>query len=283
MRPANPRFATLHHARRVWAIGAVLGDPSSLSRLHGWLETRIWRGDRLVYLGNLLGHGPDVAGTIQEMLLFRRAVLSRPGFEPEDIVLLRGAQEEMFRRLLEIQWAPGPAAAAQTLTWMADQGAAATVSAYGGSIAEGIRVARQGPVQLARWTNGLREAVRARPGHDPLLAGIKRAAVTQPVDLAGPAPGVLFVSAGIDPDRPPEAQGDAFWWNPTGFDRAVRSDLAADGTVPQWGGFARIVRGWDPESRGVQSLGFGLSLDARPNLAAAALSPDGTLLDLIEV
>ena len=281
-----PRVARLIHARRVWAIAAVRGDSARLARLHAALETRVWRGDRVVYCGNLIGVGPDVTGTVREALLFRRAVIARPGFEADDVVFLRGAQEEMLHRLLRIQYAPGPAAAVEALRWMAAHGIAPTLEAYGATVAEGLRVAARGPVERAKWTGAITAAIRAAPGHDALLSSLRRAACTVPVDLAGEAPGVLFVAAGLNPDRPFETQGDAFWWDEAGFDRAASGIVSGDGAVVPWGGFARLVRGFCSRRDGPRVEGFGLTLDAGSGfggaLVAACLAPTGEVLEVLE-
>jgi serine/threonine protein phosphatase 1 len=281
-----PRVARLIHARRVWAIAAVRGDSARLARLHAALETRVWRGDRVVYCGNLIGVGPDVTGTVREALLFRRAVIARPGFEADDVVFLRGAQEEMLHRLLRIQYAPGPAAAVEALRWMAAHGIAPTLEAYGATVAEGLRVAARGPVERAKWTGAITAAIRAAPGHDALLSSLRRAACTVPVDLAGEAPGVLFVAAGLNPDRPFETQGDAFWWDEAGFDRAASGVASGDGEVAPWGGFARLVRGFCSRRDGPRAEGFGLTLDAGSGfggpLVAACLAPTGEVLEVLE-
>ncbi len=273
--PAEHRFAILRHARRIWAIGAVHGRADALARLHAVLETRVWRGDRVVYCGNLIGRGPEVAGTIREMLLFRRAVIARPGFEADDVVLLRGAQEEMLHKLLQIQFARGPAAAEQALAWMAREGVGATLTAWGQRIEDGLRRARAGPVELARWTGTIRQAIRAAPGHDPLLASLRRAAFTVPEDLAGTAPGALFVAAGIDPSRPLEGQADSFWWDQAGF-------AALAEAPPPWNGFSRIVRGHDRAGGGFAETPLAVTLgEVEDAVLAGLFAPDGTLLELI--
>lgn len=284
--PESDRFARLTGARRVWAIAAVRGDRARLAALHGALERRVWLGDRLVYLGNVLGVGPDVAGAVDELLLFRRAVLARPGFEPQDIVVLRGAQEEMLHQLLRLHFAPGPATAVEAVRWMADHGIAPTLAAYGTTVAEALRVAAQGPVERARWTTTLMASIRARPGHEPLLTSLKRAAYTVPRDLAGEAPGTLFVAAGLDPARPFEAQGDAFWWNDSGFERAAEGVAGDDGSRRPWGGFARLVRGFSRRADGPIEHGFGVTLDAGSGLGgrlvAACFAPGGEVLEVVE-
>jgi serine/threonine protein phosphatase 1 len=278
--------AALRGARRVWAVGAVHADAARLSRLHARLEARVWRGDRLVYLGNVIGLGQATAATLRELLLFRRAILARPGFEPEDIVVLRGSQEQMLTRTLDLQFAEGPAAAEQALAWMGAHGLAPVLAAYGSSIEEGLRIARQGPMAIGRWTAALRARIRETPGHDPLLAGLARAAVTVPLDLAGEAPGMLMVASGLDPARPFAEQGDAFWWRADGF-LAVAEGVPAGEARAGWAGFARIVRGLDPAGGGLAETPFAVTLDAGCGrggmLACGLFAPDGALLELIEV
>lgn len=287
--PAAPprRVAALRGARRIWAIGAVHAEAPALARLHARLETRVWQGDRVVYLGNVIGLGADVAGTMRELLLFRRAVLARPGFEPEDVVVLRGAQEQMLTRALELQFAEGPAAAEQALSWMGAHGLAPTLSAYGTTLSEGLRIARQGPMAIGRWTAAIRTRIREMPGHDPLLAGLSRAAITVPRDLAGEAPGMLMVASGLDPARPFAEQGDAFWWRPDGFAAVANGVPGPDGALVGWAGFSRIVRGLDPAGEGLAQTDFAITLDAGcgrgGRLAAGLFAPDGALLELIEV
>ena len=287
--PATPprRVAALRGARRIWAIGAVHAEAVHLARLHARLETRVWQGDRVVYLGNVIGLGPDVAATVRELLLFRRAVLARPGFEPEDVVVLRGAQEQMLTRTLELQFAEGPAAAEQALAWMGQHGLAPTLAAYGTSVAEGLRIARQGPMAIGRWTASIRARIRDLPGHDPLLAGLSRAAITVPLDLAGEAPGMLMVASGLDPLRPFAEQGDAFWWRPDGFASVANGMPGPTGEIAGWAGFARIVRGLDPSGGGLAQTDYTVTLDAGcgrgGGLAAGLFAPDGALLELIEV
>jgi hypothetical protein len=280
------RVAVLRHARRIWAIGAVHADADRLARLHAQLEARIWQGDRLVYLGNFIGFGVKVAQSLREILLFRRAVIARPGFEADDVVLLRGAQEQMLTRALELQFAEGPAAAEQALSWMGAHGLAPTLAAYGSSIEEGLRIARQGPVAIGRWTASMRVRIREMPGHDPLLAGLFRAAITAPLDLAGEAPGMLFVASGLDPARPFADQGDAFWWRPDGFAAIAAGVASNSGDVVGWAGFARIVRGFDPANAGLAESPFAVSLDAGcgrgGGLAAGLFTPEGALLEVVQ-
>jgi hypothetical protein len=133
------RFTDLGRPRRVWAVAAVHGEAGRLAALHGAIRDAIRPGDRVVYLGNMIGRGAHVRATLDEMLAFRRDVIARPGMLAEDVVYLRGMQEEMWQKLLQLQFAPNPA---EVLQWMLGQGLEPTLRAYGGDVQEGFAAAR---------------------------------------------------------------------------------------------------------------------------------------------
>jgi serine/threonine protein phosphatase 1 len=260
------KFARLRSARRIWAVSSIHGEAERLSRLHDRIAERFGDDDRIVYLGNYLGRGSAIVATIDELLDFRRRVLARPRGFACDVVYLRGAQEEMWQKLLQLQFAPNPG---QVLTWMVREGIEATVQAYGGELRLGFAATRDGPRLIARWTSALRNAMNAMPGHSTLFAGLRHAAVSDDDQL-------LFVHAGIDATRPLAAQGDAFWWG----DR----DILALGAPFE--GFRRVVRGYDRQPRGLVESEFAASLDAGAGrggrLLAAAFAPDGTVVEVLQ-
>ena len=263
---ASARFARLHGARRVWAVASVHGEARRLARLHDLIGERFSQGDRLVYLGNYLGYGEAVEATIDELLDFRRRVLGRPHGFACDVVYLRGAQEEMWQKLLQLQFAPNPT---EVLSWMVRAGMEATVRAYGGDLRQGFAAARDGPRTITRWTSGLRAAMNAAEGHSTLFAALRHAALTD-------EKGLLFVHAGIDPRRPLTAQGDVFWWGAVDI-----LELAAP-----FSEFKRVIRGFDRDRRGLIERPFGVSLDGGAGrggpLQAACIAADGTIVDFCE-
>ncbi|MGE0726199.1 MAG: hypothetical protein AB7O45_17635, partial [Alphaproteobacteria bacterium] len=155
-----PTIATLRATARVWAVGAVHGEAARLTRLHDLLWRKLGRGDRIVYLGNHLGRGPDVRGAVDELVRFRREVIARRGWFAADVVHLRGAQEEMWHKLLQLQLAPNPR---EVLPWMLVQGVEATILAYGGRPADGLAATRDGVRTITRWTQALRQDLNAAP------------------------------------------------------------------------------------------------------------------------
>ncbi len=260
------KFANLRKARRVWAVAAIHGEADRLARVHDGLAQRFQPGDRLVYLGNHLGHGADVCATLDRLLAFRRALLARPGMMACDIVYLRGAQEEMWSKLLQIHLAFNPT---EVLDWMLGRGVGATLAAYGGDAGSGRTRARAGAVEIARWTAELRGAMQAHPGHTVLMTQLRHAAFTDDGAL-------LFVHAGLDTSRPLDAQSDALWWGGSGFDAISEP----------YGGFRMVVRGFDRAGGGLKIDRFTATLDGGCGLGgplhAGCFDLSGQLVDLLE-
>jgi len=262
----QPKFARLRAPRRVWAIGSIHGEAGRLVRLHDAIGERFRDGDGVVYLGNYLGHGDAVGATLDELLDFRRRVLGRRRGFACDVVFLRGAQEEMWQKLLQLQFAPNPG---QLLEWMVRNGIESTVRAYGGELRQGFAATRDGPRTITRWTSALRTAVNAKPGHMLLFSALRHAALT--ADR-----GILFVHAAVDPDRSLEAQRDTFWWG--------GPDILA--LAAPFESFRRVVRGFDRDGRGLVEREFAVSLDGGAGrggrLVAACFSADGSVVDAFE-
>ena len=259
------KFAQLRGARRIWAIASINGAAQRLIRLHDTISDRFQEGDRVVYLGNYVGYGDAVVATIDELLDFRRRVLGRQRGFTCDVAFLRGAQEEMWQKLLQLQFASNPS---EVLQWMVSAGMDATVRAYGGDLRKGFAATRDGPRTITRWTGALRSVMNAIPGHTTLFSALCHAAFTE-------EQGVLFVHAAIDPSRPLAAQGDAFWWG--------RDDILE---LASFEGFRRIVRGIDREQRSFIERDFAVSLNGGTGrlgrLTAACFGAGGEVLDLIE-
>ena len=60
----SQRFVDLGRPRRIWAVAAIHSEVRRLVRLHDDLGTRFRPGDRLVYLGNLIGRTAHALETI---------------------------------------------------------------------------------------------------------------------------------------------------------------------------------------------------------------------------
>ena len=260
--------AVLRRSGRIWAVGAVHGEAAALEALHDAIADRIRMDDRIVYLGDIMGYGPRIAETVDELLRFRVAFLARPPYaHVDDLVFLRGQQEEIWQKLLQIQFAVNPL---EVIEWALDHGAEATIHAYGGDAAAAISCARGGALALTRWAGEMRERMNRCPGHGAFLNSLRRCARTDEGSL-------LFVNAGIDPSRALINQTDGFWWDSRGFD-AIDAPYA---------GFRRIVRGLDPRGGGFAEGPWSLTVDEGCGfggpLTAVCLDPlSGEVLDRVE-
>lgn len=277
------KLAILGASGRVWAIGAVRGDADRLASLHDALSSRFSPGDRVVYLGDYLGVGASVREVVDELLRFRCGFLMQsPLAFTADIVHLRGSQEEMWRKVLQLQFAAEPT---DVLDWMVARGVEPTIRAYGGRVEEARLSIKENLVAVARWTGRLRASIRATPGHTEFQASLKRAAVTggrAAVDGDGAgspssSPALLFVNAGIDPKRDLDGQGDRFWWGGSAFEAIDKP----------FGRFARVVRGADPRRAGFVEKELTVSLDGGSghggSLLAACFDEQGEIVDRLEV
>lgn len=265
----DARFAILRNCRRVWAVASIHGDAERLAALHAALSERFEEGDKIVYLGNYYGHGGTILETVDELLRFRRLILAQPPYTHlDDIVFLRGRQEEMWRKMLQLQFAGD---CDEILDWMLQRGAAATLEAYGGHEQQARAAIAEGLLAVSRWTGQLRQAIRAHAGHNEFMAGFRRAAYT------GDG-GLLFVNSGLDPARALTDQEDGFWWNSQGF-----ADISEAG----YGGFVKVVRGFDPMHEGLVETPSTLSLDGGAGfegvLNAVCLTCDGETVDRVGV
>jgi serine/threonine protein phosphatase 1 len=225
--PVEHKFSVLRRAGRVWAVAAIHGEAERLAAIHGAIEERFAEGDRLVYLGNYIGHGAAITATLDELLRFRRDIIARPRMFTSDLVYLRGSQEEMWHKLLQLQFAVNPS---EVYDWMLAQGVDATIRAYGGDPQRGKVAMRDGAVAIGRWTGALRQAMTAQGGHRELMSALRRAAYTDDEKL-------LFVHAGLDPRRPLDEQGDALWWGHLAWSKLFKAP---------YGSFQAVVRGYGP-------------------------------------
>ena len=260
-------FAILTPVGRIWAIAPVRGEASLLREIHAGIEARYQRGDRIVYLGDIIGVGRDVVGAVDEVLRFRRWVLAQPPFtHPDDVVVLRGSQEEMWQRVLQLQFAVDPVA---VMVWMGERGLAATLAAYAGDAQQDLLGQRAGPLTIAQWTGSVRSAMAGNAGHVAFMSALKRAAYTADEKL-------LFVNAGLDTGRSVENQSDSFWWAGRSF-----TNISAP-----YANFAKIVRGFDPDHGGYLETAYTLTIDGGCGfdgpLLAVCLSPEGEVEERLE-
>ncbi|MGZ9107609.1 MAG: hypothetical protein ACXW4B_02180 [Micavibrio sp.] len=266
---SDTRFVPLGQARRIWAISAIHADADRLITLHDQLFDEIQPGDRIVYLGNYVGYGASPRETLDEILTFRRIALSLPGMMPDDFIYLRGGQDEMWEKLQQLQFAPNPK---DVLNWMLDNGMSSTLEAYGIKPRSGLMAAIEGVMSLTRWTASVRSAIRKNAGHDIFQCQLRRAAFT-PLRNDNP---ILFVHAGINPERMLQDQGDALWWGGQHFNKMNQP----------YAPFKKVIRGFDPKHEGLHINGVTATIDGGcgfgGNLVCAGFDADGEVIGVIE-
>jgi hypothetical protein len=267
------KYSNLGHPNRIWTISAIHGEVEKLASIHRTVFEKFSPGDRLVYTGNYFGGAnAGVHETMNELLFFRRALLARAGVMSDDIVYLRGRQEELWRTLLQIQMTLN---ARRTIEWIVQSHADvdALLRAYGSSLDEAGRIAREGILSLTKWSSNLKGAIRACPGHERFYTVLRRAAFTE--NRTDAANNLLFVHAGVNPSIPLPEQEDSFWWHSKDFN-----------AMPQpYSPFRSVIRGHDPEQQGVHIGDAAISIDGGCGyggaLVCATISDAGRVLELI--
>lgn len=262
-------FVNIGNPNQIWAIPAIHSAVEDLTALHDSILKNIKAGDRVVYLGNYTGYGSDARACVDEILAFRRLVLSIRGMIPSDIIYLRGMQEEMLHKLLQLQFANNPN---DVLLWMLGNGLSATLSDYGVSAHDGIEACRRGVMDITRWTQSIRFKIRQNAGHENFMTSQYRAAFTCTDRHASP---LLFVHAGLNAGKPLHEQGESLWWEAQSFE-AINAPYAP---------FEKVVRGYDPAHKGMHlncvtatiddGCGFG------GNLICAGFGADGQVGEIL--
>ena len=127
--------------------------------------------------------------------------------QPEDIVFLRGAQEEMFLKLLQLQTAPNPS---DIIRWMFEHGVDKTIESYGFDKDEIVSISNQGTMSINRLTQSIKNVVSKNSAHNEYFLNLRHAAFSDTKKI-------LFVNRGVDVSRPLSAQNDCFWWGYQNF------------------------------------------------------------------
>ncbi len=218
------KFLELKKTNKVWAIGSLHSSLDSFYSIKKYILSKFESGDKLIFLGNVIGYGNKSKEIITEVLKLRFKLMAKYKLENKEIVFLRGAQEEMFSKLLQLQIAPNPT---EILDWIFSHGVDQTLLSYGFNPDEFRKIASQGTIQINKLTTKLNNAISSNPGHKEFFSNLKHAAYTDTKD-------VLFVNRGVDLSRPLSAQNDCFWWGYQNFSLINKPYFS----------FKRIVRGY---------------------------------------
>ena len=155
-------FVELKKSNKIWAIGSIHSNLKSFSSIKKFLLDNFEENDKLVFLGNVIGLGNNSKETLSSVIDLRFNLMSKFKLKPESIVFLRGAQEEMFSKLLQLQLAPNPN---EIIEWMYDHGVNETIKSYGFSENEVKNIASSGTISISKWTSTLNKVLQNNPGH----------------------------------------------------------------------------------------------------------------------
>tara|TARA_B100000575_G_scaffold190872_1_gene153964 strand:+ start:6751 stop:7563 length:813 start_codon:yes stop_codon:yes gene_type:complete len=217
-------FVEFLNPKRIWAIGSIHSNLESLESLNKYIFNNFKEGDKLIFLGNVIGLGLKAKETLSNIIKLRFNLMAKFKLKPDDIIFLRGAQEEMFNKLLQLQIAPNPK---EILDWMFEHGVDSSLNSYGFSKDELYSVASTGTINISKWTSRLNNQIKQFPGHKEYFSNLKHAVYTS-------SKKILFVNRGVDISRPLSAQNDCFWWGYQNFSK-INTPYKT---------FIRIVRGY---------------------------------------
>ena len=220
-------FVELKKSNKIWAIGSIHSNLKSFNSIKKYILKNFEETDKLIFLGNVIGLGDSPKETLTSVIDLRFNLMSKFKLKPDSIVFLRGAQEEMFTKLLQLQLAPNPA---EIIEWMFDHGVNKTIESYGFSENELKNIASSGTMSISKFTSNLNKIVQNNPGHTQYFLNLKHAAYSHTKKI-------LFVNRGVDITRPLSAQNDCFWWGFQNFS-TIQNPYKT---------FLKIVRGYESE------------------------------------
>ena len=222
----NSQFAEFKFCNNIWAIGSIHSHQESFESIKSYIIKNFSKDDRIVFLGNIIGVGDFAKETLSSIIDLRLKLMSKFCLKPEDIVFLRGAQEEMFLKILQLQTAPNPT---EILTWMYEHGVDKTIRSYGLDSHQLIDISSHGTIAITKWTTRLNNILSSKEGHKEYFSNLSHAAFPK-------SKMVLFVNRGVDITRPLSAQNDCFWWGYHNFSKLNKP----------YRSFKKIVRGYEP-------------------------------------
>ena len=224
----NTNFVEISNSNKIWAIGSIHSRLGAFNSVKEFVLKNFQAKDYLIFLGNVIGLGKQPKETLSSAIDLRNKLMAKFQIEPNKIIFLRGAQEEMFLKLLQLQTAPNPN---DIVKWIFEHGVDSTVESYGISKQEIIDVSTQGPLLISKLTNRLNKIISENPGHKQYFNHLKHAAF-------GESRKILFLNRGVDVSRPLSAQNDCFWWGYQNFSKITKP----------YNTYVRIIRGYESSS-----------------------------------
>ena len=136
-------FVEFNNCSRIWAIGSIHSNIKSFNSIRDFISKNFKEKDKIIFLGNVIGLGEHSKDTITSIVNLRFELMSKFKLKPKDVIFLRGAQEEMFNKILQLQIAPNPI---EIIKWLFEHGVDKTLESYGFSQEEVFSIASSGTV-----------------------------------------------------------------------------------------------------------------------------------------
>lgn len=265
----DSNYCEINNSKQIWAIGSIHSRLNAFESIKQHLLNNFNKDDYLIFLGNVIGLGKDSKKTLSSVIDLRNKLMAKHLIKPKKIIFLRGAQEEMFLKLLQLQTAPNPK---DIISWMFEHGVDKTIESYGFGKEEIINISTQGTLAISKWTKKLNTVVSEELGHKEYFANLKHFAYTT-------SKKILFLNRGVDISRPLSAQNDCFWWGYQDFSSLEKP----------YGSFNRIVRGYksskmDSLASSKQEIVCSLFQQplSNPKIIAGIFNENADILDLFE-
>ena len=265
----SSKFIEINKSKKIWAIGSIHSHLDSFNKLKKHIIKNFSTEDKIVFLGNVIGVGEQSKETLSSIIDLRRKLMSVFYLKPNDVIFLRGAQEEMFLKLLQLHIAPNPK---EIVKWMLEHGVDKTVVSYGLDAVELLDISEQGTLSINRWTSNFNKIISNSKGHKQYFSSLHHAAFSH-------SRKILFVNRGVDTSRPLSAQNDCFWWGYHNFSK----------TSKPYTSFNKIVRGYAPSVEtklDISKNGIICSLYRAPlsddNIIGGIFDDSGNIIDLFE-
>jgi serine/threonine protein phosphatase 1 len=154
---SNNKFQEFSNTDRIWAIGSLHSSIESFQSIKKYIVSSFNNGAALLFLGDLIGYNHKSKEIITDVLSLRFSLMAKFNLDHEDIVFLRGAQEEMFSKLLQLQIAPNPK---EIIDWIFSHGVDQTLVSYDFEPDQFRNIATQGTIQINKLTSKLNKKIK---------------------------------------------------------------------------------------------------------------------------
>ena len=95
-------FIEISKSKKIWAIGSIHSRNTAFESIKKYLLEKFEKNDSIIFLGNIIGLEKESKKTLNSVLDLRNNLMSKFCLDPEKIIFLRGAQEEMFLKLITL-------------------------------------------------------------------------------------------------------------------------------------------------------------------------------------